>query len=225
MASAEDATAQQAVDIQVSTPPQRAPIEGSILSSDRLPTPQELQIWLLDALHAAQNFAKQHPEVQNVDKLCRRIKRDLAFVQRFLPAADIEPSSPTASPLQQQPTSSPDAPQQPPMAASDGDQAQPHASKPEPEAESHAPGEMSLVRMQGIVNNLRGFNGELQAAMEAPQVSTCSVLQHLLTQGESWLRRVGMPPVLQQHTLFCCRPPHELAGADHGMRCCAPEAL
>lgn len=169
MACTEDATAQQAMDTQDSTPKQRAPIEGSILSSDRLPTPQELQTWLLDALHAAQNFAKQHPEVQNVDKLCRRIKRDLVFVQRFLPAADVEPSSPTAGQSQQQ-TSPPDAPQQPPTEASNGAQAD--ASQPETktEADSQAAGEMSLVRMQGIVNNLRGFNGELQAAMEAPQV-------------------------------------------------------
>jgi hypothetical protein len=94
--------------------------------------------------------------VQNLDKLCRRIKRDISFLEKFLHQKVPPGDSPAAA----------DGPRSPPPAACTPDEA---AAALEGGASGQPP-HLSLVRMQGIVNNLRGFRGELQAAQEAPGV-------------------------------------------------------
>ena len=58
------------------------------------------------------------------------------------------------------------------------------------------------MRMQGIVNNLRGFRGELQAAQEAPGVGTAPLDRPpaLTEPGQGWAGVGGvMPAELRGH--------------------------
>ena len=122
---------------------------------------------------------RQNPHVENVEKVARRIRGDLAFVDRVLlappPAAapvstsegETSPSHCTSQPKLSLGSATP------PEGLS-GDQSyashvhQPQATVASAIAPSSSPAE--YARIQGIVNNLRGFEGELMAARLAPGV-------------------------------------------------------
>ncbi len=97
------------------------PFQGPLGSMQRHPTVAELQ----DLLQQAHDTAQSYSGVQNIAKLCRRILRDLKFLEGHAAALAVADLRLDSSSQQQQ--------------------------------------QLDQSRLQGIVNNLRGFHGELLA--------------------------------------------------------------
>ncbi|GIM13015.1 hypothetical protein Vretimale_16210 [Volvox reticuliferus] len=130
------------------------PVVGNLGLCEMLPSAEELGELLLKAQSVAAALAAQLPHVTNLDKLARRIRSDLEFVQRccthrYGGSNDAVSQGITTS------TAAITA-----ATASGGG------------GNDNIGGdrllELTPERVQGIINNLRGFQGELLAAQTAP---------------------------------------------------------
>ncbi|EFJ51579.1 hypothetical protein VOLCADRAFT_87742 [Volvox carteri f. nagariensis] len=114
------------------------PATGNLgfMGEEELPSAGDLRALLHRAQSMATALAVRHPHVANLEKLARRIRSDLEFVQRCCPPSGGNNGDGDGG--------------------RGGDVVRPLALTP--------------CRVQGIINNLRGFKGELLAAQTAPGV-------------------------------------------------------
>lgn len=232
------------------------PIFGNIdCDGGHYPPAQQLYGWLTRATNAAWQFSADHPRVAGTHSLPRRIIRDRNFVERFLlgragppPCADPMAVAAAAAGTDGSQLSTTPPPREAAsaicsddfqieavtlMGSSDAAGALPAAAAAVPTpptivdaALSGPPLYLGPSQTQGIVNNLRGYHGELLAARLAPDVvalSRCfryaapagqhgSVEVDVVAQGGSvWIEAkdqqrcaAGSPPCLVVPVLLAC---------------------
>ncbi|GAX81285.1 hypothetical protein CEUSTIGMA_g8717.t1 [Chlamydomonas eustigma] len=148
--------------------------KGSLDKMERTPTLQELRDILSCCVEMALDLAKYNANIDNVDRVLRRIRGDLAFVVKCLEASHITDVS---EPLKLQQSS-----EQTESLIITGQSFKDQEIQTL-EGQTELQNENVMVRedqkigadvarskIQGIVNNIRGFQGELLAAHAAPGV-------------------------------------------------------
>ncbi|GLC33618.1 hypothetical protein PLESTM_000092400 [Pleodorina starrii] len=137
------------------------PVTGNLGAMEVLPSAEELRALLRKAVAVAGALAVRQPHVTNLDKLGRRIRSDLEFVQRCCPPAGKPEGAAAAANASDNVTGGDGGDGSGGGTAGGGGGGTAAAIKPL----ALTPG-----RVQGIINNLRGFQGELLAAQLAPGV-------------------------------------------------------
>jgi hypothetical protein len=123
-----------------------------------------LQTELSQLRESVQKFERNNPHVENVSKLDRRVKREVAFVSQLIDLENSRLNIDGYSNVEN-------------VAALGSEQ---------PSAEGALPndGETLLTNIQGLRNNLRGVAAELATALEAPNVVALNKTFPLTSPGE-----------------------------------------
>jgi hypothetical protein len=118
------------------------PTRGYIESLEDAPSVQELQELLESAMEAVSALAQAQPQIEGLDKMKKRVQRDLQFVAQCTKRCKVAADTVIKS------------------SNTDGNTADDLEPAKQPI--------LTLERVQGIINNLRGFEGEIQAATLCP---------------------------------------------------------
>jgi hypothetical protein len=127
--------------------------QGNVDKMDKLPTLHELRSLLQQAVDAVQEYARVNEQVNTTERVLRRIRGDLAFVDRLMEAGGEQGGAGGGAEVGAEELEGGDP-------GEGGGPDLPGERRPQ----------LDPAKVQGIVNNLRGFQGELLAAHSAPGV-------------------------------------------------------